>query len=574
MQSAQATYFGSSISLGLTLSLAMIGSIAGTSHAQRLPDPPVQQQEPVGPFRVPNLAQFIQSYKQAGSPKILVSAEVFGVAGDAAKTLNNQAMAMRLSSRLQDAFRNAEIFFVSPGADQLRRAEKDNLLSRTEDFAAAKALGNQASADLVFYLRIIEQSGRSDGVRYSGSYVIADLRRGQSIGSFAWDMYEDPASREFDAYRMADYASVLATRMSYDFVDAFPLGGPVAGLRSFTIQLVGDYGDEDLKGFRDALRTLPGVKGDSVKLDREDAGTAQKVSTFSMFYGGDLIDLRSDLRKAAIDQLFMEAAIASTAEGNVSVKLSPLGLTLRERNYSGGAATDRNRSDRDALAAAYAKAGSPSIALMINRIGIANEVAASQTPTTAAPTNTATNATGSYETPQIIVGNRIDLSKAGSLEDLLVKGIDSELTDRRNQRREDGLLDVGYFEAKLAQRLLQLKLTLVDVSSAQSKVLSSPQSLSQTWTDQSLAAELARQSGAKVALSGVGKLVRDAATGAPTRVTFTLKAFDPASNTILAATSVYRDLSGGSLTFNQSIDELVAEATGRIVGQLADVWAK
>ncbi len=564
----------SHIVLGRTLVLAagMVLGLGNAALAQRLPDPPVPQEGPVGPFRVPNLAQFLQSYKQAGSPKVLVSAEVFGVSGDASKTLNNQAMATRLSARLQDAFRNAEVFFVSPGADQLRRASNENQLTRTEDFAAAKALGTQVSAEVVFYLRLIEQSGRADGVRYSGSYVIADLRRGQSIGSFAWDMYQDPNSGEFDAYRMADYAAVLATRMSFDFVDAFPLGGSVAGLRSFTVQLVGDYADDDLKGFRDALRTLPGVKGESVKLDREDATSAQKVSTFSLFYGGDLIDLRSDLRKAAIDQLFMEASIASTAEGTVSVKLSPLGLTPRERNLAGGPLSDRARSDRDGLAASYAKAGSPLIALMINRISIANETQSSVTTQT--PAAVTPPASSTYESPQIIVGNRVDLTRSGSLEDLLVKGLDSELTERRAARREDGLLDVGYFEAKLAQRLLQLKLNVVDVSAAQSKVLSSPQSMSQPWTDQTLAAELAKQSGAKIALTGVGKLVRDPTTGNPTRVTFTLRGFDTSTSTLLAATSVYRDLNASPLTFNQSIDELVAEATGRIVGQLAEVWAR
>jgi hypothetical protein len=561
------------LSAGLAGVLSLAGS--GMALAQRLPDPPAPVEQPVGPFRIPNLEQFLQSYKQAGSPKLLVSTEVFGVSGDAAKTLNNQAIATRLSARLQDAFRNAEVFFVSPGADQLRRASNENQLTRTEDFAAARAVGTQASADIVFYLRLIEQSGRQDGVRYSGSYVIADLRRGQSIGSFAWDMYQDPASGEFDAYRMADYAAVLATRMSYDFVDAFPLGGAVAGLRSFNIQLVGDYADEDLKGFRDALRTLPGVKGESVKLDREDATSAQKISTFNLFYGGDLIDLRSDLRKAAIDQLFMEASIASTAEGNVSVKLSPLGLTPRERNLSGGPTSDRARSDRDGLAASYAKAGSPLIALMVNRISVSSEAITGSPVATlpATPTSTGTP-TGTYEAPQIIVGNRVDLTRSGSLEDLIVRGLDSELTDRRAARREDGLLDVGYFEAKLAQRMIQLKLNLVDVSAAQSKVLSSPASMSQPWTDQTLATELAKQSGAKVAITGVGKLVRDPATGNPTRVTFTLRAFDTQSATLLGATSVYRDLNSGSLTFNQSIDELVAEATGRIVGQLSDAWGR
>jgi len=554
--------------------LLVCAGIVASATAQQLPDPPVPVQE-TGPFRIPNLVQFIESYKQAGSPKLLIACEVFGVAGDSSKTLNNQALAARLSSRMQDAFRNAEIFIVSGGASQLRRAENDAALTRIEGFAAAKALSASTDAQVVMYVRLIEQTGRVDGVRYTGSYTVADLRRGQSLGSFAWDVYQDPNSGELDAYRMGQYASVIATRMSYDFVDSFPLGGAVAGMRSFTVQLVGDYADDDLKSFRDALRSLPGAKGDSVRLEREDATTSQKISVFSFFYSGDLIDLRSDLRKAAINELFMEAAITSAGEGTISIRLTPLSLSPKERAVAGGGVTERNRSNRDALAIAYEKAGSPTIAVTINRLSVADEFAENSAPSSGSiPEPARTVTTDPAITPNIIVGNRIDLSKPGSLEDLVAKGITDEFKERRVERREDGQLDVSYFEAKLVERLLQLRLNVVDLSAAQSKVLSSPEALSIRRTEQSLAFELAKAANARVVISGVGKLVRDRASGQPTRVIFTVKAYDTQSQTLLASTSVQRELAGSLLTFNESIDELVAQTTGSLVSAMSDHWSK
>lgn len=577
----------SAIALTAGLALGLLSMAGGTAVAQRLPDPPVPQVVS-GPFRIPNLAQFIQSYKQAGSPKLLVACEVFGVAGDTGKTLNNQALAARMSGRMQDAFRNAEVFLVSGGAAQLRRAENDAALARSDEFAAARALAATGDAQVVMYVRLIEQTGRADGVKYTGSYTIADLRRGQSIGSFAWDMYQDGNSNEFDAYRMGDYASVVSTRMAYDFVDAFPLGGEVAGMRSFTIQLVGDYAQADLKGFRDALRVLPGVKADSVRLEREEAAGQQKVCVFGLFYSGDLIDLRSDLSKAAIDQLFMEANIAGVSEGQVRVSLSPLTLERSERAMAGGAVTDQNKGDRDALASAYAKAGSPSIAVIVNRVA-AGEDSAGQFLTTGATEITgvtgatagsagsgAVAATGPLVAPTttIVVGNRVDLSGASSLEDLVGRGISDALRERRSERREEGLLDVSYFEAKLSERLLSLRLNLIDLSAAQSKLLSSPEAMSRRWNDQALALELAKAADAGVIISSVGKLTRDAATGAATRVTFNIKAIDTRTQQLLASTSVHRDLLGSSLTFNQSLDGLAAEATGRLVAQLVQSWSK
>jgi hypothetical protein len=174
----------------------------------------------------------------------------------------------------------------------------------------------------------------------------------------------------------------------------------------------------------------------------------------------------------------------------------------------------------------------------------------------------------------IIVGNRVDLAGGKTAEELVAKIFETEIKDRRIERREDALLDVGMFEARLAQRLLQLKLNVVDVAAAQTKIFSQPSAAERTWNDRAYAHELATAAGAKVVLSGTGKLVRDRLSGRPSRVSFTLVALEVESSRTLGAVSVYRDINGGEQNFNETIDALVAEATGKIVTAMSDGWGK
>jgi hypothetical protein len=554
-----------SANASITVAALVLASLGATSLAQRLPDAPPPQRN-VGPVRVPNLEQFVDSYRRSGSPKLLVVTDVVGQAAGTAASLNSQAMATRLSSRLQDCFRHPEVFIVSGGASKLKQQAETDALRRQDELGAASLLGKEAGAELVVYVRMIEQTGRNDGVRYTGSYVVADLRRGQSIGSFAWDMYQDPGTGEFDAVRMGDYAYVIASRVANDVIDSFPVVAQAQSLRTFTIRVVGDYQDDDLKGFRDALRTMVSVKPDSVRLTREESTAESKLSTFDLMYAGELIDIRSDIRHAAIDKLFMDASILSSTDSNITLRLNAIQLSDRERMLAGGEDNARNREERAQLAARYAKAGSPSLAVVINRVAVADETAAN----TAAAAVPAQQGDGT----NIIVGNRVDLAGGKTAEELVAKIFETEIKDRRIERREDALLDVGMFEARLAQRLLQLKLNVVDVAAAQTKIFSQPSAAERTWNDRAYAHELATAAGAKVVLSGTGKLVRDRLSGRPSRVSFTLVALEVESSRTLGAVSVYRDINGGDQNFNETIDALVAEATGKIVTAMSDGWGK
>ncbi|MCX5692020.1 MAG: hypothetical protein NTV94_19860, partial [Planctomycetota bacterium] len=168
-----------SANVSISVAALVLASLGATSLAQRLPDPPPPQRN-VGPVRVPNLEQFVDSYRRSGSPKLLIVTDVVGQAAGTAASLNSQAMATRLSSRLQDCFRHPEVFLVSGGASKLKQQAETDALRRQDELGAASLLGKEAGAELVVYVRMIEQAGRNDGVRYTGSYVVADLRRGQS----------------------------------------------------------------------------------------------------------------------------------------------------------------------------------------------------------------------------------------------------------------------------------------------------------------------------------------------------------------------------------------------------------
>lgn len=304
-------------------SAALLVILAGSgSYAQRLPDAPVQQAAS-GTFRIPNMLQFVEAYKRSGSPRLLITTEVVGFVDTTGAALNAQAMAARLNNRVQDAFRHPEVFIASGGASTVKREVETSSSLAQDDYTVARVMGQQVNADIVMYIRLIEQSNRTDRVRYTATYTIADLRRGQSLGSFSWDMYEDPSSGEFDARRMADYAEVISSRMSFDFTDSFLTAGELSGQRAFTIRLLSDERDLDLRSLRNALQAIEGMKAGSVRLTREDSIDTQRLLVFDLSFSGDLIDLRSEVLDATRVQLGMNASITGANEGTITIRLSP-----------------------------------------------------------------------------------------------------------------------------------------------------------------------------------------------------------------------------------------------------------
>ncbi len=545
--------------------LVVAGACVGALGQGRLPPPP-EQREGGASERIENLGEFLSAYKRSGRPRMLVYSDLVGVSGGTGKALNDQGMMTRLGARLEQQFRDPQVVLLNAEATGLLTQQQRTELSRNEEYAAAKMVGERAKADVVVYVRMMEQGARRDGAAYAASYVVADLRRGTTIGSHSWDMTPDPADRgEFTTHRMQEYARAIARRVAEDFSSAFPEGGSVAGGRAFTLRVVGDYEDDDVAAFKEAVQGIKRVQDGSVMQRDEEKGHGQSVVSFEMFYSGDITELRRDARRAAVNAMGMEAVVLGSREGEMSLRLAPLAMSARERMLSGGADSEKNKDEREKLRAAYAGAGSPTIAFMINQAVVESEAPlAGEDVKGAAPVQSGE--------VNIMLGERIGLGDFDRSR-FLERVVDREMLDVRKERRQDAVIDTVYFENSVVERFVRLGMTPRDVSAAQGELTKGDAgAASKSWSERELAADLARRSGADLALSGVGRLVRERGTGRPLRIIFTTRVFSVKDGNVVAAASVQRDVSSGFESINQSVEELTAEATGKLAAQLADKW--
>lgn len=536
-----------------------------TSGTGRLPDAPPAPTTS-GFDRTDNYREFIDAYRRGGRPRLVVYTDIVGRDGSTSKTLNDLGTLARFGPRLESYFRGPEITLVNAEAMGLATRQQVSALARNDEYAAARMLGESLKADVVLMVRMLEQPRRNDGADYATSYVLADLRRGTTLGTWSFDMTRDPDDREFTSRRMSEYARAIAGRSMSEFIEMFPGGGELAGGRPFTIRVVGDYEDDDLSAFRDVLRTMQGVRPDTVSLRAEDKSRAQAMSTFELFFAGDLLDLRRAARRAAVDQMAMEAQIIDSREGVIDLRLAPLALTERERMFTGGPETPRNGAARRELRDGYTRAGAPSIAVVINRAAVEkDEPLATDAPLTSPAMTVGGTA--------VIVADRVNIGSGFGDSGFGERLIDRELRDRREERREDAVIDTRAFEDSILQRLVQLGLSPKDVSGAQAALLADASFNRAAQDDRSLAFALGQKAGADIVISGVGRLVRSRADNRPVRVIFTMRAFKVGDGAVLGAATVQRDVTGEE-SINQVVTELSAEATGKMVATMADVWAR
>ncbi len=592
----------------------LVGSVfglAGVAIGQgRLPDPPAGK-DPRQAERIDNYDQWVEAYTRSGRPRMLFYTDIVTKEGVAAGAdLGNVA---RLGNRLEEYFRNPEVILVNPGAQAALTAQQVEQLHRNDEAAAAKIVGESFKSDVVVYVRLIEQQHRNDGSTYVGTYTIADLRQGTTLGKHSWDMTPDPREGQYTSPRMGEYARAIARRVAQQYCEAYPGAGaapagaapqpapgatvvgespkgtvtvstpgaepgvravppaaPSGAMRRFTLRLVGEYEEETLADFREAMRSIPGVRGDSVLLRGEEKSSATSVVTFECMYAGDALDLRTQIRRAASSQMGIEASVLGAREGSIELRLNPGTLSVRERALSGGAQTNRNADERAMLAYRYDKVGRPTIAIMMNQAVVADE-APIEVDTAPAGGNTALQ---QGDGVNIVIGDRVGVSGDGRaiFDPFAQKVAERELRDVRKERRQDAVIDTMYFENKIAERLVQLGLRPKDVSGVQAEM--SQELSSRQWKDRELAFALAKKGGAEIAMSGVGRLVRDRATQKPTRLTFTIRAYQVGDGVLIGSASVSRDVSDGLQTYDQVLDQMAADATGRMVAQMSDAWAR
>lgn len=540
---------------------------SGSAWAQeRRPLPPPPPSATDGFDRIENLGKFVEAYQRSGSPRMLICADLFSRTGE---LLNDKGSITALGSRLEEYFRHPEITLVNADAARNLARNQAEALSRNDEFSAARMLGQQSKADLVLYVRLLEQSGRRDGVSYAASYVLADLARGTTLARHSWDMFPDAESGEFDARWMGEYARSIARRVAAQYIEHYPHGGGLAGMRKFTVRLVGDHLDEDIAGFRDALKSIPGVNHGSVQSRGKDKSAATSMHTFDLSFAGDIIDLQLAARRAAVDNMAMQADIIDAREGSITVRLNPLEMTERQRMLTGGPQTPRNKAEREKLAAAYAKVGSPTMAMMVNKAAVEKEeslVDDSKQP--------AGGSIQSGDGVNIIIAERVGVDNLGGTSRFLERVVDRELRDRREERKEDAIIDTRVFEDKVLGRLLSLGLRPRDLSAAQAELGSTQEFQTRKWNDRDLAFALGKAAKADIVISGIGKLVRSRAGAAPLRVVYTMRAYNIADGNMIAAATVQRDIAGSDETLNRVEEELAAEATGTLVAGMLDAWER
>jgi hypothetical protein len=533
--------------------LAILASQAAIAQ-QRLPDPPPAQGEGTPmPEKALNMGDFLSAYKRAGTPRLLIYSDLVGTSAGGAKTLNDMGTITHLGARLEDLFRDPEVIIVSPGAAETLNEQQMEAMRRSGSYEAARTLGKAANADVVLYLRLIEQAGTT--ASYTGTYVLADLRRGTTLGRFSWDMVPGPGG-EFDAARMTEYARAIARRAIDQFVEAFPAGGNMANARRFTVRVVGDYLADDLAGLRDALNASTGVKPGSVLVRSEDKTETTNVATLELAYTGEMLDLRRLVRRAVVDQMGMEAGLIDAREGSIGLKLAPLALGARERLLTGGARTNRNGAERDRLKLAYANAKRPTIAVMFNKPTV-------ETDQPIVPS-------AASEGVSVLIGERVNVDAGGVSSGFTDRLLERELRDQRGERRQAAAIDLRVFEDKVCERLLQLGLQPRDLSQAQVGLSTAPEFKDRAWTDRELAFALGKAANADIVISGVGQVTRKG--DEPQRVVLTMRAFEVATGDVVGAASVERSVAGGGEPFGQAIEELSAEAVGKLVVQMADRW--
>jgi len=579
------------------MAAGVLSMVAGLALAQggRLPDPPMSKEGVPSIGKIDNFDAFIAAYQRSSRPRLnvyvdVVSREGQPVGGDIGDLV-------RLSSRVEEFFRLPDVVLVNAGAQALLSARQVTELRRVDELEAARMIASAAKADVVLFVRLVQQEGRRDGSTYLGTMTLADLRQGTTLGRHSWEMTPEGGERwQYTSQRMGEYAKAIARKAAQYYIEAYPAtnatpaatsahsgvetsSSPVASapaetmgvMRRFSVLLVGNYEDDTLSDFRDSLRGIPGVRRDSVLLRDEDRGTSGAAASFEMMYAGDSLDLRTQVRRVAIAQMGMEASVISSREGSISVKLAPLGLSVRERALSGGPENARNADERAMLAYRYDKAGSPSIAVMVNEASVEVEDAIFIDPGMATAGGSGLQ---QGDGVNIVIADRVGVSADGRsvLDHYEQMATERDEIDRRKERRQDTAIDTMFFENKVVERLVQLGLRPRDISAAQVEM--GEELKGKAWKDRELAAALGKKSGADVVLSGVGRLVRDRESGRALRIVFTMRAYEVNGGTIIGAASISRDVSTGDRSFNQSLEELSAEATGKLMAQMSDAWAR
>lgn len=613
----------------LLLSLLALSTPALAQDRKPLPPPPPPPNiAPAGLERLASFNDWLAAYQRAGTPRMLFYSDLLTSSRGDTKLLNDSAAITRLGGRVEQWFRSPEVILLNPGAVSLTTEEQRRVLRENDEFSAASMIGRQSQADVVVFIRLIEQSGRKDGVAYTGTYVMADLRQGTSIDRHSWDMSVDPVTGEFDATRMAQYAQALANRITNTFILQFPpavIAAPAPGVpavapspvvvpdqgpgvapgstvapgavptltpgspstpaatapiaqapplapRRFTLRLAGEYEDQTVINFRNAITNLAWMQPGSLVERGLSTDNGVKSMVFEITYAGSVIDLQHELSAIAADRLEQDAAVLQARDGLIVLQLRPSRLSAAERQLIAPRDTVNGLLVRQQFRDAYTKANRPKLAVMVNALSVPNPGEPSFVPPAgpgpdAKPGEPLVPAT-IVVAPRIVVGNS-NTESAAATDPLLAR---EEMFRRERELLLSRAVDTRTMEDNIYQRFIKLGVDMRDLSEAQLSLYKSGAAPGQVVPEGALITNLGSMSKADIVISGTGRVARTSPDGYPSRIIYTFRAYRLSDKAVLAADSVEDDVDYTKPEWSRAVERLADEAAAKMAAQLMEAW--
>lgn len=581
--------------------------------AQTLPMP---AEDP--PLVVENITDLVAAYRRAQSPRLLVATRYLGTSDkDEARQLTNRSIHNIVDSRVRDALQDAQIVQVIVAGRNLE------VHTDADEFNAAVGIGRETRAGIVL-LSTLSESG-NDGRAYVLSYKLIDMRVMAELGANSWILDANDEGR-FTEHQLKWAGYTLALDVSNRFARAFPEAMVHTG-RAFTIRLGGGFDDEDVLSFQDALKSIKGIDPQSVRGEHIRDGDIGLL-TYDLRFSGDVLTLRHAIRRAAINNLGMEADVRLATEGRLDVSLRVRQPIDREQFLAGGniekdfRESDKQvgaRKERELLDRLYEQAGRPRVAVMINRavgrdeldealppkmdddrakledrLRKLEEAAKSEVHGQAKPPEPKAPAQPQSEPapeavresagvtvvvrPQIVLGGTLN-ERAPIAPTVPVNQADKAEPNpglaaftakaKPNQANPEEVLDTTMMENRVVQRFIAMKIEMVDLAQAESKLRQECEFQQQYFGESELALLMGRSAKAQIIVSGVGRIIRSA-DQLPRTVRYTFRAFRVNDSRILGTATVEREFAWA--TGAQGMEQLAGEAVGKLLSQMVDSW--
>lgn len=552
--------------------LAALLLLAAPALAQRKPDPPTPP--PAGPREAEVTTEFLQAYKAAGSPRLVIFTYVVSIDETRAAELNDTGLTHQFNARLANMFMHPEVAIRELNLGDLKGKESFDAefkyRVRTDQLAGARWLAAQSDADVVIFTLLTETNNRTDGTAFAASYTLFDAQRGERFGQWSWDMKPDQGG-EFSAPRLGTYATALAKRMYRDFELHFAADWTGKAARTFTLDVSG-VPDDQLVSVREIAKSIDGVQ-EALRPRYETSGRNRRL-LLDLRYTGDPFDLSMELRRRAADALGMDVFVGQAREGRIVMRAYAQRPVTPETLLSGDEPPADRRDEADKLRerfrVAYTDKGSPSVAVMINheKIRPDEHVDPTVSPAPAATPAPAGDAPSVVVSPQVFVDSVV-VQDSGNTS---ITGTPDGRRRPVNTYTDEELLNTRIMENAMLERLGRLDVRRKDLQQAW-RLLAEEQKLTERpWDERELARMLGQKAGADIVISGAGRVLQRNAADGYIEVLYSFRAYNVADAEIVASGTVHTLIDADALDLRTATDDMAAQAVGKLAYQMLNTW--